>query len=74
MKISTSSLQDGFKLDRGAETNLWNKWVYWKKGIPVWSYRKERLCDVNDVLFVEQQINEKTKREQKVRELMSKVR
>lgn len=64
----------GFSMKDQSEILLYQKYLYWKQGIPVWMYKKELSKDVKDMLEIESAFISKNNREAKIRELMSNVK
>jgi hypothetical protein len=53
---------------------LWWKWLYWKKGISTREFKNEYLNDIKDVIEINNAVEEKQLREQKVRSMMNNMR
>ncbi len=73
-KIEDCNINIGFSMKDPAEILLYQKYLYWKQGIPTFQYRKELMKDVKDVLEIDSAFVSKHNREAKIRELMSNVK
>jgi hypothetical protein len=52
---------------------LWWKYLYWRTGIPARVFNQEELRDVHDIIDIHNAISSKSQREQKVKEMISKM-
>lgn len=54
-----SSGKEGFSTKDHTLIILWQKYQYWKQGIPAHQFRKERASDVKDILELDNAMQRK---------------
>jgi len=61
-------------LENGTEALLWLKYKFFEAGISPNEFRKCQLRDIKDIMDLKNTVEERAMREQKVREMMSRMK
>lgn len=69
-----NSGKEGFSTNDHQAIILWQKYQYWKNGIPAHQFRKERLSDVKEIMEIESAMQRKQINIQAVEQAMAELK
>ena len=64
----------GFRLENSVEALLWIKYKFFEAGISPREFRKCQIRDINDIMKIKNAVDQRAIREQKVREMVAKMK